>query len=254
MFTPDSIDLTDLLSADFLPEFALANYVSTATGVRTLVSLDLTDVFNASLVPDFSAASYVNQATGVRTASSVDVTDLLGSNFVPELSSRVYQGAMPVPTFTLSRSLGTVILGIGAVIRSSTVVEFTMDFENSTTPVVPLPGAGGYELLYPVLPKYDQDVVLSQSDSVAWRRLQLTAPRGFDLLGYRIRRTTLDAMVGFFEDNRSRVVELYTPGLYPFGNPYVRSNVRLISYNAYTLEHENLFRIDVLYQFISGIA
>lgn len=223
-------------------EFATANYLAVPTIVFTPKTVEVSEDIS------FASANYLAAPLLVFTSKSVEVGEDL--SFASGLYlSTIGGGAQRV--YTKSVVIEELPLPFIAGDNSKQIV---YNIADTVTPTVPTPSAGGYELLYPILPKYDQDVVLSQSDSVAWKRLQLTAPKGFNLLGYRIRRVTLDAMVAFFEDNRNKVVELYTPNLYPFGNQYSRSNVRVVSYNAYTLEQENNFRIDVLYQFVSGIA
>lgn len=209
--------------------------------------VDLTSLFSLS----FASSSYVNQsAPGVRTPFSVDLTSLFS---LTTFSTRTYQ-ALVVPNFSRGRSLESIILGTGAVVRGTTAVELTWEVAGAVIPTVPTPSAGGYELLYPITPVYDPDVRLQQLDSRDWRRVQLSAPGSYDKLGYRIRRSSMDAFIAFLEANVGQLVELYTPGVRPFGESYVRSNVRVIDYQGWSVEGTNLFHLEVTYQLVLGVA
>jgi hypothetical protein len=226
-----------------LIEFATANYLA---AVAIIFSVNVVDVSEEVLF----GASYLGTPPLVMTANSVRVDeDVLFGSFYSTLNTPGAGGN--IRTYTRAFVIEELVLPYVAGDNTQRIIYNVAD---TVTPSVPTPAAGGYELIYPIVPRHDADVVLNQADSVKWSRLQLTAVKGFNLLRYRIRRPSVDAMVGFFETNRGNLVELYTPAIRPFGNNYTRSNVRVVNYMGYLLEEENLFQVDVLYQFVGGIA
>lgn len=118
----------------------------------------------------------------------------------------------------------------------------------------------GVEVIYPIVPLHMVDKVLSQQDSMGWKVLALTADKVRDMLRFRVRQSNFDAFLAFLETHIVPTVigdppmELNIPGVYAFGKNYYRSNVRLVSYSGHMREAEKDFRIDVTFEFHTGLA
>lgn len=117
--------------------------------------------------------------------------------------------------------------------------------------VLPLTGV---EIFYPIVPLHMVDTILSQTDAVLWNRLQLSANKVRDTIQYRIRDTNFDAFRTFLEAHTVALIELNMPNTYPFGKNFFRSDVRMIAYSGHTRELERFFRMDVTFEFQTGIA
>jgi hypothetical protein len=112
----------------------------------------------------------------------------------------------------------------------------------------------GVEVIYPIVPLHLVDRVISQTDSVLYRRLLLTADKVRDIVRFRVRDVNFDAFLTFIESHLVVLAELNMPSTYPFGMNFYRSDVRIISYSGHVRELERFFRIDVTFEFHTGIT
>lgn len=110
------------------------------------------------------------------------------------------------------------------------------------------------EVLYPIVPIHSVDVVVNQADSMLHKRLQLIADQVYDTVGFRVRRNSFDAFMAGIEGNVATIVALTIPGVYLFGKNFQTCNVRVITYSGTFIEEENLWRVNVTFQFVEGVS
>jgi hypothetical protein len=243
-FSTDSIEITPEL------EFASNAYLASSASIFTEESVEIEPNI------ELASGSYVALGSRVFTQSSIEIDpdSLIGMSSGVYISGtgaggglRIFSNSIIIEPFVLPPA-GTPSANF------TQGIEFGFFITDPIIPVIVSPRNGGYEVIYPVVPSHSVDVIINQTDAVLWRRLQLTANRTFDTIRFKIRRETFDTMISFFDRNLNGLIELYLPGIRPFGNNFVRSYVRILNYNSSFLEYENVFRLDVMFQFVEGIA
>lgn len=111
------------------------------------------------------------------------------------------------------------------------------------------------EILYPIVPTLISGRSITQKDNKAYRAYQ--KPSGdliYSTMKLRVKNSYMPTLLAFIRSNRTRIVSLVTPSIYPFGNSYVRSNVYIVSFTSPKLEKSQFWRIDITYLQIQGIS
>jgi hypothetical protein len=123
-----------------------------------------------------------------------------------------------------------------------------------------LPNAG-VEYLYAITPNHLVDKRISQTDSKELKRTLLTADKTRVNLSMRVHRDNLDSLITFLEAHRKADgsvgnpwVDLNTPGMYPFGVNFTRSETRLLEYSGFQKINEIIFETEATFEFVAGIS
>lgn len=216
-FLPATIDLSGLSV-----EFASAVYAA-AVGARYFIpgTIELDPVL------EFATSIYQNGGgQGLRT------------HFIP--------GTIILRPFALPLSSEDTGLRIALFLEDGSAGVFpTIEFE---------PGED-VEFLYPIIPVPVVNKEIHKTDSKGYKKVTKSEVNQiYSTLKLRIHRNTLSSIVDFIKENRTRIVELSTPGIHPFGNEYTRSMVFIISWTRPIRETQIYWRMDITYLQLQGVS
>jgi len=113
----------------------------------------------------------------------------------------------------------------------------------------------GVEILYPIVPDPAVNKELHRMDDKKWKRVvKSSVNQIYGTLKLRVEVDYMASLLSFIKSNKGLVMQLNTPGLYPFGNNYTESDVYCLGHSKYYRENQTRFRIDVTFLQITGIA
>lgn len=113
----------------------------------------------------------------------------------------------------------------------------------------------GVEILYPIQPEPVVNKELHRQDNKRWKRVvKSSVNQLYGTLKLRVESDYMASLLSFIKSNKGLVMQLDTPGIYPFGNNYTSSDVYCLGHSKYYRESQTRFRIDVSFLQVAGIA
>jgi len=122
-------------------------------------------------------------------------------------------------------------------------------------PVLEFEPGEDVEFLYPIVPQPVVNKELHRLDNKLWKRISKSeVNQVYSTLKMRIHCNTLPFIVTFIKGNRTRLIELNTPSLYPFGDQYSRNITYIVSWTKPIRENQTYWRMEVTYLQIRGVS
>lgn len=130
------------------------------------------------------------------------------------------------------------------------VVRIPLPFVALYQDAVPVLPTDGVEILYPIQPIPQSNILVHSTDSREWNYVQKSSTvwrREFVTLRYRIRDTYRKAFVNALEQYKGQIVQLSTPGLQPFIRTNTSNNVYISTWTNPVLELPKHYTMSVTY-------